>query len=472
MSNALSTPPPIGTVFSPQTFDQLVIAVNALYGTLTGQGDKSGIAEATGFDSDDDFAWTIQNQGTGGHLNIPNRLVVTDALVTIAPALLVAGGVTVNGGLHATGAVDFDSTLNVDGATTLTTLHATGATTLDGAVTLGDAAGDLITVNGTPTFNTAVLFAGNITVNGDTALGNANTDLVTVIGVSTFRNAANTLTQLFVDAGNNRVIVGSATALAADTTPNLQVIGRLYVAPDTANDLAMELRRSAALTTPAIRLGVTATGELVVKDETDTVLFQAGGATYAFDVTGDARVSDDFVVGTRAVIGGTTWSGAEELRVVGQTRLEGTTTVTTGGLTVTAGGLTVSASGANITGGIVLASSGNIDGNGGTSGQLRIGGVIVNAANFDGTEEFLVSGESRLKGAVTITTGGLDVQGTATADMVTIDGTGTVFTLIGTSQTQTTVGGAGGASALPATPRGYIKTSIGGADRVIAFYDP
>ena len=119
----------------------------------------------------------------------------------------------------------------------------------------------------------------------------------------------------------------------------------------------------------------------------------------------------------------------------------------------------------------MLASSGNIDGNGGTAGQLRIGAVIVAAASLDGTEELLVNGQSRLKGTVTVTTGGADITGTTTVDTITVDGTGTVFTFVGTSQTQTTVGGAGGASALPATPRGYLIVHVSGADRVVPFFD-
>jgi len=39
-----------------------------------------------------------------------------------------------------------------------------------------------------------------------------------------------------------------------------------------------------------------------------------------------------------------------------------------------------------------------------------------------------------------------------------------------TAETQTTVGAAGGASALPATPTGYLKIIINGTERVIAFY--
>lgn len=37
-------------------------------------------------------------------------------------------------------------------------------------------------------------------------------------------------------------------------------------------------------------------------------------------------------------------------------------------------------------------------------------------------------------------------------------------------ETQTTVGAAGGASALPATPTGYMVVTIGTAERVIPYY--
>jgi hypothetical protein len=39
------------------------------------------------------------------------------------------------------------------------------------------------------------------------------------------------------------------------------------------------------------------------------------------------------------------------------------------------------------------------------------------------------------------------------------------------TDTQTTVGSAGGANALPGQPTGYIKIKIGGTLRVIPFYD-
>jgi hypothetical protein len=294
------TPPPVGTAFSEQTFQALLVAVNALYGTLTGQTDKSGIAEATGFDSDADYAWTIQNQGTGGHLNVPNVLAVGSSAVTVGVALNAAS-----------------------------TLSVTGLALFNGAVTLGDAAADAITVKGTPTFETDVTFSGNVTVNGNTVLGNANTDTLTVVGVSTFRNALSTATQLYVDAGNNRVIVGSGTALTSDTTPNLQVVGRLYVAPDSANDLALEIRRSSAATV-GWDIGVSSANDLIFKDDSGTETVRAGdvASTYQLVVTGKAHVTSSLTVDAGISAGASS-------------AFTGGISVVSGGVGILGGGLTV-----------------------------------------------------------------------------------------------------------------------------------
>jgi len=46
----------------------------------------------------------------------------------------------------------------------------------------------------------------------------------------------------------------------------------------------------------------------------------------------------------------------------------------------------------------------------------------------------------------------------------------TTVTLTVTDTTQTTVGAAGGATALPATPTGYVPVTIDGVEYVIPFY--
>lgn len=92
--------------------------------------------------------------------------------------------------------------------------------------------------------------------------------------------------------------------------------------------------------------------------------------------------------------------------------------------------------------------------------QIQTGGTLhVNTiGSYDAgtTLQFLANGISGA-GSVGVAISGNSVLGQA---------------LLGFTNypTQTTVGAAGGASALPATPTGYIPVSIGGTSRLIAFY--
>lgn len=95
-------------------------------------------------------------------------LTATDAsTVSISKDTTALGGaLRVVGGVVATGAVDCDTTLNVDGATTLNTLTVNGVTNFKNGVTLS---GGIIsgTLGGSSTVNTT----GNITTTGTTKLG-------------------------------------------------------------------------------------------------------------------------------------------------------------------------------------------------------------------------------------------------------------------------------------------------------------
>lgn len=312
----------------------------------------------------------------------------TSGLGWTVASLTSAGAVQVNGPLSVTGNTTLGDasgdTLTVHATSTFNApvtangLTVTGAASFTGNVTVGDAAGDALTVNATPTFKENATFEKNVTVQGNTALGNADTDTVTVIGVSTFRNAANSATQLYVDAGNNRVIVGSATTIGSDTTPNLQVIGRLYVAPESSSDQALQIRRSNGATV-GWWVGMPDANDLRFRDTAGSETFRIGasGSTYQATVTGDFNVSDYAVISGDAsvmgwaTIGTNTRSGSETLRVLGQSKLDGAVTITTGGLgvtgsaafnsglTVVSGGLTVTTGGMNVTGLFSLNAGGN-----------------------------------------------------------------------------------------------------------------
>lgn len=265
--------------------------IMGLVGTFKGLSAWSAPIDHIAFDSDSRYAHVIQNQGTGGALHL--KASGGGTLLTAADS-----GVTI-------------PTLSV------TTLTATTANITTANITTGN----ITTANVT-----------TLGVTGNTTLGNENTDALTVVGVSTFRNAASSATQLYVDPGNNRVIVGSASAMGSDTTPNLQVLGRLYVAPESANDTALQLRRSTAATV-GWTMGVESTNDLILKDDSDTSIARFGdaGSTWQFQViTGDAKIQDLLAAGGGVVIGADAMSGSEELRVVGQSRIEGNLTGTTG----------------------------------------------------------------------------------------------------------------------------------------------
>jgi hypothetical protein len=230
---------------------------------------------------------------------------------TTAPSAVIVSGSAAGGILSGTfpnpglaaGLSPTFTNLTVTGNETVGgTLGVTGATTVGG--TLG--------VTGLATL-------GALTATGNVALGDANADIHTMIGVLTVRNAAGTAVPLFVDVGNGRTIVGGATPLGADLTPCLQVIGRLYVAPETDNDTALQIRRGAGAAV-GVTLGLNATADLVVKDVTDTEVVRvgAGASAYQLYVTGAAAITST-------------------LNVTGLTTLSAKLTVSTGGAAITGG---------------------------------------------------------------------------------------------------------------------------------------
>lgn len=371
----------------------------------------------TSYASNSTYAHTIQNQGTGGHLNVPGVLQVQTSGVT-ASVLAVTGAATVGG-----------------------TLGVTGAATFNGNVTLGDASGDTVTVNGTPTFNAASTFKHNVTIQ-NSALTTLASFVVTA-GAQTATLGAAAAPGLYVDVANGRTLVGTATALTSATDDKFAVVGgTAYFAGNSGPSLG--LRYSASDTTGwAIGLAATGSGQNLHLATTTTNgaslvgVAPAGTGTTAGYIgynnatpasaslaatvravatamqiradsptgsylpisiitnnTVNATFATTGVFSAAAVVAGSatgTLSGTEELRVVGQTRLEGDVTVSTGTVTVSAG---------------------NIDVQGGTAGEVRSGKVIVGAASLSGTEELRVAGQTRLEGDTAVTTGALTVPTT------------------------------------------------------------
>lgn len=322
--------------------------------TLTAAGATTGIAWTFGLQTTLNGivvtgAAIFQSTATFNAGTAFNATAAFNASVSIgdtsSDVLIVAATSTFNGPVTANGNV----TIGSDTADALV-VHAAGAfnatVAFNGSVALGDAAGDAIVVNGTLTAQAPATFNGNVTTNANTTLGsdsadtltinatttfatpvgslsvgtltvtgslsstgsnafgNADADTQTSIGVWTHRNAANTLTQMLVDAGNNRVVLLSGTPLGSDTTPAVHVVGRAYFAPESANDFAIELRRSNAASV-GFRMGLSSGHDLLFKDDSDTQVVLIGdvSATYQLDVTGDAHVSDDVTIDGDLTVG-------------------------------------------------------------------------------------------------------------------------------------------------------------------------
>ena len=81
---------------------------------------------------------------------------------------LSTGGKATLNSLEVTTNAAITGTLGVTGATTLSnTLTVSGNSTLNGNVTIGNAAADVVTVNGTPTFKTAITAESNLSISGN-----------------------------------------------------------------------------------------------------------------------------------------------------------------------------------------------------------------------------------------------------------------------------------------------------------------
>jgi len=107
-----------------------------------------------------------------------------------AASNLFVAPTTFNGLVTFTGGMQFQSAVNMTNNLTVA-----GVTTLNGNIVLGDAAGDTITITGTPTFAQTVTFNGIANFNGNVALGSDTSDTVTVnavVGATVKTTPANT----------------------------------------------------------------------------------------------------------------------------------------------------------------------------------------------------------------------------------------------------------------------------------------
>jgi hypothetical protein len=425
---------------------------------------------------------------------------------------------------NGTGTVELEGNTNVTG-----NLTATGNIIANGNINLGDASGDVTKVTGVfeadqlqidGTTLTSTITNGDVTI---TSLGGGN---VVVEGVNihdqTISASSSNADLILATQGTGNIIVGAVTV--SGTTLSAADSSQITVAEALQVNGAATLGTSLALATGATVTGILdedamgtnsatqlatqqsikayADTKAVLSGSTNNTVATVTGAhalvgegNLTFDgstlaVTGAATVSSTLgvtgVLTTAAIntTGAHTVTGQSDIDYVRIKDNKITTNATNAVLEISANGSgTIDMQNAmttvaqTVTGTMSVTGQFNadnfrIDGNvlSATSGAITLTPAAGQNVVVSGTNVKLTAAE--IHGTVgeftTLRANKLEVD-TSDGDMaINTQGTGT---LDFNTPTQSTIGSAGGASALPGAPTGYLKVKVAGTLRVIPYWD-
>lgn len=394
------------------------------------------------------------------------------------------------------GAMKFvGTTMSSDDSTQITiaeNIQTTGTLNVAGATTLAS----------TLSVGTSLALATGATVTGidNGALGSSATLLATQGAIKTYVDsqvtaqdldfACDDSTTLSIDLDSESLQFSGGAGITTVGTENTVTIA---IDGTVATLTGSQTLTNKTLTNPTIN-AATMTGAIAIDGVTiddNTIKANASNADLELDGSGTGAVkvlANATVVGTLntadiATTGNTTVTGnstvAGTMTVQGSINADTIVSSSNGDITIDPAG----------TGAIVLTGPITHTGTQTTTGQLNVDNL-----RLDGNTVSATSGGITLSPAAgqNVAVGGTNVKLTATeanftlmeattvrADALQNDtsdgdisistqGTGVVDL---NTATQTTVGSAGGASALPGQPTGYIKIKIAGTMRVIPFYD-
>jgi hypothetical protein len=417
---------------------------------------------------------------------------VTNGHITVTPngtGNINLGSITINGSQISSN--DSTQITLADNIQTTGTLNVAGATTVDGALSSG----------------TSLALATGATVTGiadeDDMTSNSATLLATQQSIKAYVDAQNTaqaITFVGDDSTGTAVNSGETFQVAGGTGLTSVVSGdTMTLAIDStvttltgSQTLTNKVLTSPTISSPTIT-GVTTTTSLTTNDITtngsnaNLTLDPQGTGTIELaantNITGTASVSSTLTTADITTTGNHTLTGNST--VDGTLTVKGTVNADTF-ISNSNGDITIDPAG---TGAIVLTGPITATGTQTTTGQLNVdnlrldgntlsstsGGITLSPAAgqnvaVGGTNVKLTATEANftLMEATTVRADALQ-NDTSDGDIsVSTQGTGVVDL---NTATQSTVGSAGGASALPGTPTGYIKIKIAGTMRVIPFYD-
>jgi hypothetical protein len=390
----------------------------------------------TTMSSDDSTQITIaENIQTTGTLNVAGAATITGA-TTLSTSLALASGATV------TGILDEDA-MGSDSATALATQQSIKAY-VDAQVTAADLdfTADDSTTNSIDLDSEVMQFSGGT---GITTSATGNTVTTAIDGTVVTLTGSQTLT--------NKVL--TAPTINAATMTGTVTVDSISMADNTITTNASNAN---------LELDASGTGQVRIIPNTTVV-----GTLNTADVatTGNTTVSGSLTTGTFAV---------GDLNIIADGTI---TSDTNGDITIDPAGtgaivLTgpITHAGTQTTTGQLNVDNLRLDGNtlSSTSGGITLSPAAGQNVAVGGTNVKLTATEANftLMEATTVRTDALQ-NDTSDGDIsVSTQGTGVVDL---NTATQSTVGSAGGASALPGTPTGYIKIKIAGTMRVIPFYD-
>ena len=390
----------------------------------------------TTMSSDDSTQITIaENIQTTGTLNVAGAATITGA-TTLSTSLALASGATV------TGILDEDA-MGSDSATALATQQSIKAY-VDAQVTAADLdfTADDSTTNSIDLDSEVMQFSGGT---GITTSATGNTVTTAIDGTVATLTGSQTLT--------NKVL--TAPTINAATMTGTVTVDSISMADNTITTNASNAN---------LELDASGTGQVRIIPNTTVV-----GTLNTADVatTGNTTVSGSLTTGTFAV---------GDLNIIADGTI---TSDTNGDITIDPAGtgaivLTgpITHAGTQTTTGQLNVDNLRLDGNtlSSTSGGITLSPAAGQNVAVGGTNVKLTATEANftLMEATTVRADALQ-NDTSDGDIsISTQGTGVVDL---NTATQSTVGSAGGASALPATPTGYIKIKIAGTMRVIPFYD-